>query len=87
MEAQVKFSQLQLSPRLLRLPAAEEYVGGQQTLKAMRRQGWLKPLIEHKGNTSFDIRDLDRAVDRLQVEGEQALFGSVDQVNGIIMGS
>lgn len=83
----MKFSQLQLSPRLLRLPAAEEYVGGQQTLKAMRRKGWVKPVIEHKGNTSYDVRDLDRAVDRLQVEGEQALFGSIDQVNGIVMGS
>jgi hypothetical protein len=82
----MKFSQLQLSPRLLRLPASEEYVGGQQTLKAMRRQGWLKPVIEHKGNTSFDVRDLDRAVDRLQVEGEQALFGSVDEVNRIVVG-
>jgi hypothetical protein len=83
----MKFSDLKLAPRLLRLPYAEEYVGGQQTLKAMRRKGWVKPVIEHKGNTSFDIRDLDRAVDRLQVEGEQALFGSVDQVDGIIMGS
>ena len=87
MEARVKFSQLQLSPRLLRLPAAEEYVGGQQTLKALRRKGWVKPVIEHKGNTSYDIRDLDRAVDRLQVEGEQALFGSVDEVNRIVVGS
>ncbi len=37
-------------------------------------KGWVKPVIEHKGNTSFDVRDLDRAVDRLQVEGEEALF-------------
>ena len=82
----MKFSDLKFAPRVLRLPAAEEYVGGQQTLKAMRRQGWVKPVIEHKGNTSFDIRDLDRAVDRLQVEGEQALFSSVDEINRVIMG-
>jgi hypothetical protein len=70
----MKISELKVVPRLLRLPLAEEYVGGQQTLKAFRRKGWLKPIIEHKGNTSFDVRDLDRAVDRLQVEGEEALF-------------
>ena len=81
----MKFSQLQLTPRLLRLPVAEEYVGGQQTLKAFRRKGWLKPVIEHKGNTSFDVRDLDRAVDRLQVEGEAALFGSIDEVDAVVM--
>ena len=82
----MKFSELKLVPRLLRLPLAEDYVGGQQTLKALRGKGWLKPVIEHKGNTSFDIRDLDRAVDRLQVEGEEALFGSVDEVNRIVVG-
>lgn len=74
----MKFSELNIIPRLLRLPLAEEYVGGQQTLKAFRRAAWLKPVIEHKGNTSFDIRDLDRAIDRLQVEGEEALFGLVN---------
>jgi hypothetical protein len=83
----MKFSELKLVPRLLRLPLAEEYVGGQQTLKALRRKGWLKPIIEHKGNTSFDVRDLDRAVDRLQVEGEAALFGSVDQIDAVIVRS
>ena len=83
----MKFSDLKLVPRLLRLPLAEEHVGGQQTLKALRRKGWLKPVIEHKGNTSFDIRDLDRAVDRLQVEGEEAPFGSVDQIDAVVVRS
>jgi hypothetical protein len=81
----MKFSALKMTPRLLRLPLAEEYVGGQQTLKAFRRKGWLKPIIEHKGNTSFDVRDLDKAVDRLHVEGEEALFGSVDQVDAVVV--
>jgi hypothetical protein len=58
----------------------------QLQLSPMRRKGWVKPVIEHKGNTSYDVRDLDRAVDRLQVEGEQALFGSVDEVNRIVVG-
>lgn len=70
----MKFSELKIMPRLLRLPLAEEYVGGQGTLKAFRRKGWLPAVIEHKGNTSFDIRALDAAIDRLIVEGEEALF-------------
>jgi hypothetical protein len=82
----MKFSELRFAPRLLRLPEAEAYVGGQQTLKAMRSRGWVAPVIEHKGNTSFDIRDLDRACDRLKVEGEAALFGSVDEVNRVVVG-
>lgn len=81
----MKFSDLRILPRLLRLPLAEEYVGGQQTLKAMVRVGWVKAIIQHKGNTSYDVRDLDRACDRLHVEGEQSLFGSINQINRMIV--
>ena len=58
-----------ITPRVLRLKAAEHYVGGQQNLKTLRRLGWVKPLIQHKSNTSFDIRALDAAVDRAVLDG------------------
>jgi hypothetical protein len=74
----MRFSEIQFPPRLMRKPIAEAYVGGQQNLKAFVRRRWLKPLICHKSNTSYDIRDLDIAVDRLKVEGEEALFTQED---------
>jgi len=74
----MRFSEVQLIPRLMRKPIAEAYVGGQQNLKAFVRCGWVKPLICHKSNTSYDIRDLDLAIDRLKVEGEGALFTQED---------
>ncbi len=60
---------LTVAPRILRKEAAEEYVGGQQNLKSLREAGWVVPLRMHKCNTSFDIRDLDRAVDRANLDG------------------
>jgi len=63
------YTALVLTPRLLRLKAAEQYLGGQRNLKALRRSGWVTPLIQHKSNTTFDIRDLDLAVDKAQLNG------------------
>jgi len=65
----MKYSDFNFPPRLLRLKQAEYYVGGQQNLKTLRRAGWVKPLIQHKGNTSFDIKTLDLAVDKANLNG------------------
>jgi hypothetical protein len=65
----MKFSDLTLTPRVLRVTDAERYVGGQRNLATLRAVGWVKPIIQHRANTSFDIRDLDRAIDRVQIEG------------------
>jgi hypothetical protein len=63
------FFDLTLRPQILRLKAAEVYCGGQQNLKNLRRVGWITPLIQHKSNTSFDVRDLDLAIDHAQLNG------------------
>ncbi len=65
----LKFSELSFQPRLLRLPHAEQYVGGEANLKRLREVGWIKPLVAHKSNTTFDRNDLDAAVDRAKLEG------------------
>jgi hypothetical protein len=65
----VKAEELHFCPRVLRLPLAELYVGGQQNLRALVKAGWVAPLIKHKSNTSFDVQDLDHAIDRLKMVG------------------
>ncbi len=64
----MKFTEM-VKPRVLRLEAAEHYVGGQQNLKRLREAGWVKPLIQHNANTSFDVRALDAAIDRAVLDG------------------
>jgi hypothetical protein len=58
---------------VLRLKQAEQYVGGQQNLKSLRKAGWVKPLIQHSSNTSFDVKALDAAVDRANLDGWPAV--------------
>ena len=65
----MKFSQLVITPRVLRLKQAQQYVGGEANLDSLMVVGWVKPLIQHKSNTSFDIRSLDLAVDRANLDG------------------
>ena len=56
-------------PRLLRLRDAEVYCGGGANLKSLRDAGYVKPLVQRKSNTTFDVRDLDLAIDRAQLDG------------------
>lgn len=65
----MKFSELTLQPRLLRKDAAEVYVGGRRNLEALRLAKWIKPLIQHKANTTFDREDLDLAIEKAKLEG------------------
>ncbi len=69
----MKHAELVLLPRVLRLKQAEQYVGGQQNLKSLRKAGWVKPLIQHSSNTSFDVKALDAAVDRANLDGWPAV--------------
>ncbi len=55
------------TPRLLRLKDAEIYVGGQRNLDALLK--WVKPVVQHNANTTFDRLDLDAAIDRAKLEG------------------
>ena len=63
----MKFDQLTFQPRLLRKPDAERYVGGERNLIALRK--WVKPLVQHNSNTTFDRHDLDAAIERAKIEG------------------
>ncbi len=63
----MKFSDLTFQPRLLRKPDAENYVGGRQNLIALKK--WVKPVVQHHSNTTYDVRDLDTAIDRAKREG------------------
>ena len=65
----MKYAELVLTPRVLSLKQAEQYVGGQQNLKSLRKAGWVKPLIQHKSNILFDIRALDIAIDQANLNG------------------
>ena len=47
----------------MRLPDAIEYAGGRSNLKTLLEYG-LKPVIEHKSNTTFDRVLLDQAMDK-----------------------
>ena len=68
-EIVLKLAELVVVPRVLRLKTARQYVGGEANLDSLVRAGWVKPLIRHHKNTSFDIRDLDLAVDKAQLNG------------------
>jgi hypothetical protein len=63
----MKFSDLTLQPRLLRKDDAELYVGGRRNLEALRK--WVKPVVQHHSNTTFDRHDLDDAIERAKLEG------------------
>jgi hypothetical protein len=65
----MKYAEMVVTPRLLRKPQAEQYVGGQQNLKRLRKAGWVKPLIQHSSNTSFDVKALNAAIDRANLDG------------------
>jgi hypothetical protein len=65
----MKFSDLTLQPRLLRKDDAETYVGGRRNLEALRKAKWIKPVVQHNCNTTFDRHDLDLAIDRAKIEG------------------
>jgi hypothetical protein len=61
--------ELAIVPRVLRLPLARQYVGGEANLDALEAAGWVKPLIRRHKNTSYDVRQLDLAVDRANLNG------------------
>jgi hypothetical protein len=65
----MKYDQLIVPPRILRLKAAQMYVGGEANLRTLIKVGWVKPIIQHHKNTSFDIRDLDLAIDKAKLDG------------------
>ena len=69
MVSTMKYDQLVVTPRILRKKAAQMYVGGEANLKSLIKAGWVKPLIQHNKNTSFDIRALDLAVDKANLSG------------------
>ena len=64
-----RYSELVVPPRILRLKAAQMYVGGEANLDSLMRVGWVKPLIQHNRNTSFDIKALNAAIDRANLDG------------------
>jgi len=65
----MKYAELVLTPRVLRKKEAQQYVGGEANLKSLMKAGWLKPLRQHNKNTSYDIRALDLAIDKANLEG------------------
>ncbi len=65
----MRYCEIILQPRLLRLCDAEAYVGGECNLRALVKVGWVKPLIQHKSNTTYDRESLDTACSRANIEG------------------
>jgi hypothetical protein len=65
----MKYAELAIVPRVLRLPQARQYVGGEANLNSLTKAGWVKPLIQHSKNTSYDRKALDLAVDRANLDG------------------
>lgn len=53
------------NPRLMRRPDAGAYVGTSQLLARMEQAGWVRPVINEHKMTFYDLRQLDRCVDRL----------------------
>jgi hypothetical protein len=50
-------------PRMMTPEMAEEYVGGQTILAALKEEGLLVPRIQQKRLTRYDRRELDAALD------------------------
>ena len=65
----MQYAKLVLVPRVLRLKEARQYVGGEANLKSLEKAGWVKALIKHNKNTSYDRQALDLAVDRANLDG------------------
>ena len=42
------------------------YVGSKELLRQFERAGWIKPFIRAIRLTRFDVRDLDKCIDRLK---------------------
>ena len=57
------------TPRLMRKPAAEAYLGAPELLDRLLRGGWLKPTVAAHRMTLYDQHKLDDCVDRLN-DGE-----------------
>lgn len=49
---------------------AAAYVGSRELLRQFERAGWIKPFIRAIRLTRYDVRDLDKCIDRLKL-GEQ----------------
>lgn len=54
--------------RLVTVDDAVAHVGGEAIFQAMRKAGWIKPAIERRKLTRFDMKNLEAAVDRLESE-------------------
>lgn len=57
------------SARVLSNAEAEHYVGGRKNLEDLERGFDLKPLRSNNKVTQWDVRALDRALDRASQEG------------------
>ena len=65
----MQYAKFVLTPRVLRVKEAQQYVGGEANLNSLVDAGWVKPLRKHKSNTSYDRLALDLAVDRANLDG------------------
>ena len=61
--------------RVLNRNQVEEYVGGRPNLQRLLKAGWIKP-IAGKERPQYDLRAVDRALDKLSAEGWSALAGA-----------
>jgi len=60
------YAKLQLNlQRLLTLEQARDYMGYPVIFDKMRKQGWIKPVVQNAKLIAFDIKHLDQCADRL----------------------
>lgn len=60
-------------PRLMRQPEAAAYCGGETNLKSLCSDFGLRPVIRRKGNTTYDIQQIDAAINRAIAAGWETL--------------
>lgn len=56
-------------PRWMRPEVAEAYAGGRTNLERLCSDFGLKPVIQHKSNTTYDRTLVDAAMDRFVLTG------------------
>jgi len=54
-------------PRFMRPEVAAKYAGGPTNLKTLETEHGLRPVIQHKSNTTYDRTLVDQAMDRLSL--------------------
>lgn len=60
-------------PRLLRHPEAAVYCGGETNLKTLVESFGLKPVIQRKCNTTYDLKQIEAAINRAIAAGWETL--------------